>query len=55
VSGFGKGATDFVVGIFVVAAIYLLVRPESKAVYAVVNGSEAVKNLILLVTGPYPA
>lgn len=54
-SGFGAAATDWIVGLLVVAAIYVLVRPGSKAGLAVVTGLEAISNLVLMVTGPYPA
>jgi len=48
-----KGAVgDFVVGVLVVAAIYLLVRPGSRAGVAVWQFSEATQMLVHLVTGP---
>lgn len=53
-SALGKAASDWLVGVLVVAAVYLLVRPQSKAVLAVVNGFEAITSLVLTVTGPYP-
>ena len=45
-------AVDWIIGIFVVAALYLLVKPGSFASRVVVDGMETLQVMVLTIMGP---